>query len=154
MDKTLRKRFWPKVDKRGPDECWPWKAALNHFGYGIIRVDGKATRAHRVSLRLAGQQVPAELDVLHRCHNPSCVNPAHLRVGTPTENAEDARAAGRLSEGERHPISKLKADQVQEIRALRGQVSQRALARRYSVSRGAVDNIHRGANWKGLPAWH
>lgn len=146
-------RFWTKVSKLGPAECWPWVGARNDSGYGVLRVAGKNHRATRLSLQLAGQQVPADRDALHSCHNPCCVNPAHLRVGTPTENAEDARAAGRLSQGEAHPISKLKAGQVQEIRALKGQVSQRSLARRYGVSRGAVDNIHRGKNWKGLPQW-
>lgn len=26
-------RFWTKVDVRGPDECWPWLAAITD-GYG------------------------------------------------------------------------------------------------------------------------
>ena len=24
MEGTLEERFWAKVDKRGPDDCWDW----------------------------------------------------------------------------------------------------------------------------------
>ena len=32
-------RFWPKVDKRGPDECWPWLAGADGDGYVYQPVD-------------------------------------------------------------------------------------------------------------------
>jgi hypothetical protein len=167
MALTLAERFWAKVSVGEPDACWPWRGARHDNGYGVLRVAHKNLRAHRIALALTGQEVPSDMDVLHSCHNPCCVNPRHLRLGTPTENAEDARAAGRLSQGERHPISRLTAEQVLEVRALgakcagirrgsktTGKLSQRALAQRYGVSRGAIDHILRGDNWKGLDTWH
>ena len=31
---TLRERFWAKVDRRGPDECWIWTGSLSAGRYG------------------------------------------------------------------------------------------------------------------------
>jgi hypothetical protein len=54
--------------------------------------------AHRVAVMIAtGRPVPNELAVLHECDVPRCVNPAHLRVDTLSENARDAFRKGRRS---------------------------------------------------------
>lgn len=39
-------RFWSKVDKRGPDECWEWRGNLS-AGYGSFSALGKTMNAHR-----------------------------------------------------------------------------------------------------------
>ena len=28
--------FWARVEKRGPDECWPWLGLHNDSGYGVL----------------------------------------------------------------------------------------------------------------------
>jgi hypothetical protein len=71
---TFEERFWAKVDRRGPDECWLWTATTNEHGYGVmrpdtVRRDGPTVKAHRVSARLAGMQIDG-LKVLHACDNP------------------------------------------------------------------------------------
>lgn len=84
---TLEERFWMKVDKRGPDECWLWQGrTVGNAGYGQIgrsRGEGPPIRAHVLSLNLAGVEVPPGFHVHHRCEMPSCVNPAHLEVLSP-----------------------------------------------------------------------
>ncbi len=80
-------RFWPKVAIAGPRECWHWTAARQRQGYGVFKFDGHVAPAHRVSWILANWQHPARtMDVMHLCGVKSCVNPAHLRLGTRSEN--------------------------------------------------------------------
>jgi hypothetical protein len=94
----LPDRFWPKVDKRGEDECWEWQGSRSR-GYGRILIGGAKGRpyqAHRIAWELTvGHRLPDSIMVLHRCDNPPCVNPAHLFLGTQLDNMRDCAAKGR-----------------------------------------------------------
>lgn len=87
---NIAKRFWPKVDVRSEDECWPWLARVEPGGYGRLSVGGRAGRmegAHRVSILLATGSLPAPgMHTDHLCRNTICVNPKHLEVVTPSVN--------------------------------------------------------------------
>lgn len=99
-------RFWEKVDtSAGPEECWPWIGARDATGYGLFHFgptgDRKRTRSHRWLLGfLRGEpltRVPVGAeDACHHCDNRWCCNPAHLYVGTRTENIGDAVRRKRL----------------------------------------------------------
>lgn len=99
MPKSLEERFWSKVEKGGPNDCWPWQGTKNRLGYGTIDLrltEGKLVMAHRVSWGLANStNPPNEMFVCHSCDNPGCVNPAHLWLGTPRDNMRDMIAKGR-----------------------------------------------------------
>lgn len=87
-------RFQGWVDASGgPDACHLWVGPVrNTKGYGAFRVDGRTMVAHRWLLgHLRGEPLlwPQEVGC-HRCDNPQCVNPAHLYVGSHSENAYDA----------------------------------------------------------------
>lgn len=84
---TLAERFWAKVDKSS--DCWEWTAAKTPAGYGVLTVDRVVQYAHRISYSMANGDIPASMKVDHVCHNPSCVNPNHLRLATNKENAEN-----------------------------------------------------------------
>lgn len=69
--------------------CWGWKGGLIH-GYGYISTKCFGSqRAHRVSYAIHKGEIPNAMHVLHSCHNKSCTNPDHLRVGTQKENMQD-----------------------------------------------------------------
>lgn len=94
----VSQRFWPKVDRRGSDECWEWQGARRGRGYGAFGVPGgKNVDAHRMSYALAHNLDPLNMPfvVRHTCDNPPCVNPAHLIAGTTQDNVNDMRDRGR-----------------------------------------------------------
>ncbi|MGZ6639363.1 MAG: HNH endonuclease [Solirubrobacteraceae bacterium] len=70
--------------------CWELQGRRDRWGYGRITV---AHRRHSVH-RLAGAlfldfDLASKLYILHRCHNPPCFRPDHLRPGTHLENMRD-----------------------------------------------------------------
>lgn len=87
--KTVEQRFWEKVSKS--DACWLWTAGKDAAGYGSFHIDGRMVSAHRVSYELEFGPIPNNLWIDHRCHTPACVNPGHLRLATPKQNAENRK---------------------------------------------------------------
>jgi hypothetical protein len=92
--RPLAARFQAKVDRRGPDECWPWLGSTNR-GYGLISDGHRQMRSTHVALDLDGRPVPKGMSAMHTCDNPPCVNPVHLLVATHLENMRDMFAKGR-----------------------------------------------------------
>lgn len=145
--KPLADRFWPKVAKAGPDDCWLWCAGKNRDGYGNFSLSGgHSALAHRASWFLAHGTWP-DLQVLHRCDTPCCVNPAHLFLGTQQENMQDMFKKGRDSRGERHPISKLSDEQVTAIRIAVTKKT-KDLAIQFGISESQVLRIRNGTSWR------
>lgn len=106
------------------DECWEWQLKkLHNRGYGKFYHNGELKLAHRVSYEVHYAEPLGELHCLHKCDNPSCVNPAHLFAGTHKQNMEDKVAKGRSGgggpRGSRNGASKLTEEQVDEMRRLR-----------------------------------
>lgn len=93
---TPELRFWSKAKvTANPERCWEWKGKPNgSMGYGIHSYKGKRHCAHRIAWMFANGR-EAELNVLHKCDNPICVNPHHLEEGTQSDNMKQRYQRGR-----------------------------------------------------------
>lgn len=141
---SAEERFWKKVDKRGPDECWKWLASTAH-GYGQLKIPGQTSMAlaHRYSYELHFGPIPHDLWVLHKCDNPLCVNPAHLYLGTHQKNMHDMVAKGRQKRGN------LTAETVLEIRRLRDSgMSTPRIAKQTNTPRSTVWAVIQRRIWR------
>lgn len=149
-------RFWSRVDVQDDDDCWNWTWGKYTDGYGQFygaAAFGREAHTHRQSFFLDRGRWPHKgLCVLHRCHNPTCVNPKHLYEGTIKQNVADAVAArdGRHWSGGPSHYRKLDESQVREIRALwdEGNESQRQIAKKFGVSQTAVRKIIHRKTWR------
>lgn len=144
--KKRESQFWKKVDKKSNSDCWLWTASRNAFGYGII----SGMRAHRMAWILFVGDIPEKMCVLHKCDNPSCVNPHHLFIGTYADNNRDkmlkGRARGGVGKGELSSRKKLTKSQVYEI--LISTSPQKEIARRFNVSQSTISLIKTYKTWK------
>jgi hypothetical protein len=152
------KNYWVKVDVKGEDECWNWKACRTKKGYGDFGLGSpkKNGLAHRVSAYIAGliPSIKSQSDndrVLHTCDNPSCVNPKHFFIGSQQDNVDDMVKKGRDNKvkGEAVSISKLTEQDVIEIRGIYavGTISQRSLASIYGVDHSTIWAIVNRKTW-------
>lgn len=155
--KPVADRFWTKVDRREPNECWLWTAAIHaDTGYGAFgwpclksKSGWKNVDAHRAAWELVFGFNPGCLDVLHTCDNPPCVNPGHLFLGTNKDNMLNMVLKGRSCRGEKNAKSKQTADRVALIRRSRASGESRAsVADRFGMSLSGVDSIVYRKTWK------
>ncbi len=145
-------RFWSKVQKS--EGCWLWTGAKDPNGYGRFSVGRRMRLSHRIAYELTtGEPIASGMNACHRCDNPSCVNPAHLFIGTQADNVHDMQAKGRTgysgSRGSKHPMAKLTESDVVAIRA--DKRSQTAIAADYGVSQSAIHLIKSRKEWKHVP---
>lgn len=160
---SAAEKFWPAVAIGGPDDCWEWTKSRSAAGYGSVTftVPKIGTRiASRAAWILTHGPIPKGMNVLHRCDNPPCCNPAHLFLGTQADNVRDMHEKGRAfticpPQGEDHNHAKLTWADVREIRRLYRprdrEFGAHVLARKFGVEPEAVRRLLRGETWKNDP---
>ncbi len=169
---TAETRFWENVEKSSDEGCWLWTANTTSYGYGRFRFQGQEAQAHRVAWKLVNGPIPKGMYVCHNCPGGdvrSCVNPAHLFLGTHADNMSDMVRKGRspsgkyhwshlhsekIVRGKRHGRARLTDTEVAEIRALyaSGALRQCQLARRFQVAHSTIHMIISGKTWQSLSA--
>jgi hypothetical protein len=168
--------FWSKVNRGTDDDCWEWTGTRSPRWRGYGRVSSGPHRgmlAHRLAYALAVGPIPEGLLVCHHCDNRPCCNPAHLFLGTEADNTQDCIKKGRfiypppvgaahphysvlyperVLRGEKITTSKLKPDQVREIKdaSSRGALS-KDLAAQYGVAKSTISSIINNRWWRHIP---
>jgi hypothetical protein len=94
-------RYFARVEKRGPDECWEFNGTKTN-GYGFFPIFHEkirtAPRAHRLAWAIQyNMLIPKGLCVCHRCDNKKCCNPSHLFLGTIKTNLLDMHMKQKLN---------------------------------------------------------
>jgi hypothetical protein len=146
-------RFWRFVNKLSDNECWEWTGNKVPNGYGQFSLGKKSQGsegAHRVSWKLHNKaEIPHKWHVMHKCDNPSCVNPNHLTIGTAKQNTQDMIAKGRkrtvAPKGEGNGKSLLNEEKVRIIRS--STLNHAALGRELGVSPNCVRGVRIGRTW-------
>ena len=93
-----RQRMLRRVVKDEVTGCWNYQSGnraddpTRHPGFWLRGIEGQANRA---SYRMFKGDIPDGMLVRHTCDNPKCVNPDHLILGTPADNARDRSSRGR-----------------------------------------------------------
>lgn len=144
-------RWLESVEVQG--ECWQWTGAKNSDGYPYTNLRSDQYRGNRLFWMLENRRlIPPDKAVCHSCDNRACVNPAHLWLGSLTENNRDRAQKGRNRDqsGTRNNQAKLTDEKVANIRSRyrAGGIFQRELAAEFGVTQTMVGRIVRGDAWR------
>ena len=167
--RSLADRFKEKYIVDEKTGCWLWRACKNKNGYGLFR-SNVGTLAHRFSYTQKHGLIPKSesyhgICVLHKCDQPSCVNPDHLFIGTHKDNMEDMKNKNRagcsyVNRGSGHKLSKLFEPEVILIKKFlkrhptvyrQGQCA--FLANWFNVTVSTVSAINTNKRWSHVEAY-
>lgn len=140
------KKLLSAKSRLGDNGCIIWTGYTQPNGYGWLNVGDVHMAAHRAALILSGVEVPAGMDVCHRCDVRNCINPAHLYAGTRRQNMADCTARKRHNKprGAAHWGAKLSDNAVRSIRERRltGETVT-SIAASFNISHATVSRIAR-----------
>lgn len=152
MEKEVIYKAWSTNGRAGLQVIGPVGTKLP--GRGSVRPLGRMVYAHRLAYELGVGPIPDGMHVLHQCDNPRCINPAHLSLGTHSQNMKECSERGRaripnpIKRGEQNGAAKLADVEVLSIRRLLSAGrAQRDIAARFGVSQQTIANIKSGKRW-------
>lgn len=131
-----------------PNGCLEWNGSHTIRGYGHVSIGNKLHLVHRVMMMLIEPMPENKTIVMHKCDNPPCINPDHLRWGDLSENAIDALNKNRMVIPRK---AKLTAQEVKEIRDLFSfGFSKHEIAVWYEISKYTVVQIIKRHTWVNI----
>ncbi len=135
--------------------CAIWRGAMSKStGYGVLMIDRRKSYAHRYAWERVHGPIAKGLVICHTCDVRLCVNPEHMFLGTPADNARDmwSKGRGRPPEprlGEEHHAAKLTCDLVDQVRARLGAGERgRRIAADLGVSESTISVIKHKKVWR------
>lgn len=151
------KRLLARTEKDN-NGCLNWiGSSRNKAGYAGLCIDKTGVLVSRFIMELIhGEKRIKDVNVLHECDNPKCINPRHLYLGTQAQNAADMVARGRHARmtgqrGERCVFAKLRATDIPGIRELLSNGAHpKVIAKSYGVSRMAISLIRDNKTWASI----
>lgn len=155
-EENYKRRFMTYVYPEPNTGCWLWSGSVNGSGYGFLHksTNNPFVTAHRYSFFIHKGDFDRSLCVLHHCDTPCCVNPDHLYLGDPKQNAidRDSRGRGVKIRGEDSVLSKLSNDTVIQIfkAAHSGLYFDREVADMFGTTRDNIKNIKHRKNWRHI----
>lgn len=118
-------------------------------GYPSVVLGKKDSRTlHSIVAAAFYGPCPQGMQIRHLDGDRSNAAADNLRYGTPAEDGADRVRHGRSVRGSRFKSTRLTEAKARRIRALKGRVSQSALALHYGVSPAAIQAIHDGRTWR------
>lgn len=157
IKETYLERYWSRVDKKGPKDCWEWNHTTFSNGYGMIGILKEITKAHRIAWVLHyNAPIPLGLSICHHCDNKLCCNVEHLYLATNRINTRDYNLKG-LSSGffrkSKVPLSVKKKHIIQSLE-ISSKFCQSRFARKHNVdpvllfdSRRLFFSKHKDRSW-------
>ena len=151
-------KFWAKVARRrnSKGNCWRWLGSKTSDGYGRFYIEGHRSMflVHRVMWVESGGKLKGSDCVLHKCDNPSCVNPTHLFVGTLSDNMRDMveKRRNNPQRGESNGAAKININEVRQIRRMAKDrtITQSRIADMFGITQVTVSGIHKRKIWRHL----
>lgn len=149
---TIRNRIIGSI-KISDKSCWEWQKSKSKQGYGQCGFLGKVHLAHRISWKVFNGDLYPNILVLHKCDNPSCVNPEHLFLGTDKDNVMDSILKNRFhrAKGEQHHFSKYSTAQIREARLLKEKgLTYRVISEKTGIALKSLSGIINRKAWKSV----
>lgn len=131
--------------------CWIWKGSTDRDGYGLMSIDDRSRRVHRISYEVFKEEkIPFDKNACHSCDTPACVNPDHIFVAKSFENTQDMMEKGRSRFSGRGVI--LNAEKIKKIRFLASHsFSSADIGRMFKIGAPHVDQIVERKIWDHIP---
>ena len=157
--KTIKERFWSKVDIKGEDDCWNWIANIDTPGYGAFKYNKRKMDSNRVAWILTYGEIPDGLWVLHKCKgNRLCCNPKHLYLGTRSDNMKDAVRDGTASILNCRRVFGEESGQAKMTNVFVSKIKEEILSgtrgvdicKKYNLDKGTVSSIKHEKTWKNI----